>query len=143
VSAGIRFFSEKVDFLVKNKGILRSWLRDVIRRESGQIPDLNYIFCTDQYFAEMNLRYLDHDTLTDILTFPGHSESGKIAGDIYISIDRVKENAERYGQPFEKELARIMVHGVLHLLGYKDKKKQEKELMTGKEDIYLDLLFRF
>jgi probable rRNA maturation factor len=139
VGVGIRFFSEEIDFTLRDKGKVRLWLKEVIRRENDQVPDLNYIFCSDRYLAEMNLHYLDHDTFTDILTFPGHSEPGKISGDIYISIERVKENSEKYTQPFEQELARVMVHGVLHLLGYKDKKRQEKEIMRGKEDFYLDL----
>lgn len=100
---------------------------------------INIIFCSDEYLLDLNRNFLKHDTLTDIITFPFMENDDNISGDIYISIPRVKENAENFGQDFEAELQRVMVHGILHLLGYKDKSKIAKAEMTAKEDLYLDL----
>jgi probable rRNA maturation factor len=141
VDSSIRFFSEEVCFIFKKKSLSRAWLVNVIHEESFLLPDINYVFCSDEYLLQLNIRYLNHTALTDILTFPDQSDPQKISGDIYISIDRIKENAGIYGQSFEKELARVMVHGILHLLGYKDKTPKDKELMTRKEDYYLHRLF--
>jgi len=110
----------------------------VIREENYSRLSINYIFCTDEYLSELNNKYLHHNTFTDILTFPDYSNPRKISGDIYISIERIRENAEKFQQPFSRELARVMVHGALHLLGYKDKTAKEREEMTWKEDYYLD-----
>jgi probable rRNA maturation factor len=141
VDSSIRFFSEEINFTLKKKSLARTWLANVIREESHLFRDINIIFCSDEYLLQLNIRYLNHKTFTDILTFPNQSDPKKISGDIYISIDRIKENAKKYGQPFEKELARVMVHGTLHLLGYKDKTPKDKEMMTRKENYYLDRLF--
>jgi len=100
---------------------------------------LNYIFCSDTYLHKINLEYLKHDTLTDIITFD-YSEKKQISGDIFISIDRIKENAPKFNQSTDIELNRVLIHGVLHLLGYKDKTPKEKETMRAKEDFYLTLL---
>jgi len=100
---------------------------------------LNYIFCSDTYLHKINLEYLKHDTLTDIITFD-YSEKKQISGDIFISIDRIKENALKFNQSTDIELNRVLIHGVLHLLGYKDKTPKEKETMRAKEDFYLTLL---
>jgi probable rRNA maturation factor len=137
VNSNIRFFSEEINFTFKKKIKTRNWLSNVIREENNSPQNINYIFCSDEYLLELNKKYLHHNTFTDILTFPDLSNSKKISGDIYISIERTKENAEKYQQTFDKELARIMVHGILHLLGYKDKAPEDKELMTLKEDYYL------
>jgi probable rRNA maturation factor len=138
VNSNIRFFSEEIDFTFKNKIKTRSWLTNVIREENYSRLSINYIFCTDEYLSELNNKYLHHNTFTDILTFPDYSNPRKISGDIYISIERIRENAEEFRQPFGRELARVMVHGALHLLGYKDKTAKEREEMTRKEDYYLD-----
>jgi rRNA maturation RNase YbeY len=137
VNSRIQFFSEDINFIFKNKIQTRNWLAKVIEKENKGLLNINYIFCSDEFLLELNKKYLNHSTLTDILTFPDDSVSGKISGDIYISIERIRENSEKYTQPFDKELHRVMVHGVLHLLGYKDKTKNEKETMTLKEDYYL------
>jgi probable rRNA maturation factor len=138
VNSNIRFFSEEINFTFKKKGKTKNWLTNVIREEKNSLQYINYIFCSDKYLSELNKRYLHHNTYTDIITFPGLSNPLKISGDIYISIERIKENAEKYQQSFEKELARVMVHGILHLLGYQDKTPRDRELMTRKEDFYLD-----
>jgi len=137
VNSRIQFFSEDINFIFKNKIQTRNWLAKVIEKENKGLLNINYIFCSDEFLLELNKKYLNHSTLTDILTFPDDSVNGKISGDIYISIERIRENSEKYTHPFDKELHRVMVHGVLHLLGYKDKTKNEKETMTLKEDYYL------
>jgi rRNA maturation RNase YbeY len=98
---------------------------------------INFIFCSDEYLSELNKTYLKHDGLTDILTFPFAEEPETISGDIYISVDRVKENAENFGEQMEQELRRVMIHGILHLMGYKDKTEDEKKRMRKKENHYL------
>ena len=141
MGSGIRFYSEETGFKLKNKQKIRTWLKGIVYEEK-QVPcDLSYIFCTDAYLLELNKKFLDHDTYTDILTFSNTDDTSRISGDIFISIDRVRENTTKYHQPFDRELTRVMVHGVLHLLGYKDKTQKEKKLMTEKEDISLEKLF--
>jgi rRNA maturation RNase YbeY len=110
----------------------------VIGEEKKKTGDISFIFCSDEYLLGINQQYLEHDYYTDIITFD--DVSGElISGDIFISVDRVRENAEIYGQSFSDELHRIIIHGVLHLLGYKDKEPDQKEIMTGKEDYYLSV----
>ena len=133
----IRFFSEEIDFILKDKIRVRNWLKKVIAEENQGPFQISYIFCSDGYLLELNKKFLNHSTLTDILTFPDTTPSGEESGEIYISIDRIRENASKFKQPFEKELYRVMVHGILHLSGYKDKSGNEKKLMTMKEDYYL------
>lgn len=132
----IHFTNADTGFIVKNKLKLKNWIRSIVASESGKTGDITFVFCSDNYLSEMNVKYLKHDTLTDIITFD-YSEKKKISGDICISVDRVKENAEKFKIDFGKELARVMAHGVLHLLGYKDKNKEDKLTMTSKEDLYL------
>jgi rRNA maturation RNase YbeY len=138
VNSDIRFFSEEINFKFKSKGKTRNWLVNVLKEEKNSPQNINYIFCSDNHLAELNKKYLHHNTYTDIITFPDLSNPKKISGDLFISIERIKENAEKYHQSFDKELARVMVHGLLHLLGYKDKTPHDKELMTMKENYYLD-----
>lgn len=138
---------------------MRTWLTAVAKKEGAQIAELNYIFCSDNYLLELNKKHLNHNTLTDIITFDNTVHSPQsivrsqmatnpklpttdyrlptLSGDIFISIPRIKENASTYGVTLEKELHRVMVHGLLHLLGYKDKTPPDKAEMTGKEDFYL------
>lgn len=147
----IHFHAEDVALTLRNKTLLRQWITTALQKEKKQPGELNFIFCSDDYLLEMNKSYLNHNTLTDIITFDYSAEEGQkasgsrlqaISGDIFISIDRVKENAEKFDTGFVNELHRVMIHGILHLAGYKDKSKPDKELMTQKEDFYLNLLER-
>lgn len=135
----ISFFSEDIDFELIDESNYISWLQKVVESENKISGELSFVFCDDEYLHKINLQYLNHDTYTDIITFD-YTESGVIAGDIFISIDRVKENALLYNKPFKNELSRVIVHGVLHLAGYKDKSEEESTLMRSKEDFYLNLL---
>lgn len=114
------------------------WIRDIIQRENKQLGFIDYIFCTDEYLLKINQDYLDHDTLTDIITF-NYNEDDSVNADIFISIDRVRENAKKHNQLFEDELDRVLIHGVLHLVGYNDKSEEEKEIMRKKEQECLTL----
>ena len=132
----IQFCTEDVTFSLKEKLKHKAWLNEVAKQEGKKILELSYVFCSDAYLLEINQAYLNHDTLTDIVTFDNSEDPKKIEGDIFISIERVRENGEKLGTS-ETELERVMVHGLLHLLGYKDKKKEDKALMTEKEDFYI------
>jgi len=134
----IRFFYEEVDFKIKHPTKVRRWVTETTRKEKRQVSEINYIFCSDKYLLSLNQNYLNHNTLTDIITFD-NSEGKIIEGEIYISFDRVNENASKFQSSFEDELHRVMIHGVLHLCGYKDKKPKDKTLMRKKEDAYLSL----
>ncbi|MEQ8807527.1 MAG: rRNA maturation RNase YbeY [Imperialibacter sp.] len=136
----ITFFSEEITFKLASPTKVRSWIKEVIRLEKHTLAEVSYVFCSDDYLHNMNVQYLNHDTLTDIITFDNSEEEEQIEGDIFISIDRVKENAARLNLPFENELHRVMIHGILHLCGYKDKASSERELMRKKEDACLSLL---
>ncbi|MEY4307849.1 MAG: hypothetical protein RL422_52 [Bacteroidota bacterium] len=132
----IQFCTEDITFSLKDKLKHKAWLNEVAKQEGKKILELSYVFCSDDYLLQINKEYLNHDTLTDIVTFDNSEDPKKIEGDIFISIDRVKENGDKLGTS-ETELERVMVHGLLHLLGYKDKKKEDKALMTEKEDFYI------
>ena len=132
----IQFCSEDITFSLKEKLKHKAWLNEVAKQEGKKILELSYVFCSDDYLLQINQEYLNHDTLTDIVTFDNSEDPKKIEGDIFISIDRVTENGEKLGTS-ETELERVMVHGLLHLLGYKDKKKEDKAAMTEKEDFYI------
>ena len=132
----IQFCTEDITFSLQEKLKHKAWLNEVAKQEGKKILELSYVFCSDEYLLKINQEYLNHDTLTDIVTFDNTEDPKKIEGDIFISIDRVKENGEKLGTS-ETELERVMVHGLLHLLGYKDKKKEDKALMTEKEDFYI------
>lgn len=135
----ITFHSEDVDFHLVNEKQIINWLKNAVKNEGKTVSELSYIFCSDDYLHKMNLEYLKHDTYTDIITFD-YTEGIVVGGDIFISIDRVKENALKFKTEFLNELSRVIVHGVLHLVGYKDKTTKEKGLMRSKEDFYLTLL---
>jgi len=137
--SAIHFFYEDVDFHLKAIRNTKSWLKNVIKVENKKLGELNYIFCSDAFLADVNLQYLNHKTLTDIITFDTSEDVHLIEGEIYISIDRVNENAIKFKASFDQELHRVMVHGVLHLLGYSDKTSQQKKIMRKKEDAYLSL----
>lgn len=133
----IHLFEEDIQVKIKNKLALKKWLKNTIEKEKQKLGELNYIFCSDKYLLDMNVSYLNHDTFTDIITFDNSETEGLIEGDIFISVERVEENAKKFGVSFSEELNRVMVHGVLHLLGYKDKKKAEQEKMREMENYYL------
>jgi rRNA maturation RNase YbeY len=133
----IDFFCEEIEFELENSHTVIQWLEDCYKQENKAVALLNYIFCSDDYLHSINLQYLNHNTLTDIITFSNSREGAAIQGDIFISIDRVKENAIHFDTPFEQELTRVIIHGSLHLMGYKDKTEDDQKLMTEKENFYL------
>ncbi|RIJ37633.1 rRNA maturation RNase YbeY [Pontibacter oryzae] len=135
----IEFFSEDIEFELNNPDKVSEWISTVIEKHEQDLSNLTYIFCSDDYLHEINLEYLDHDTLTDIITFNNADEDGIVEGDIFISIDRVRDNATDHGTSFEDELHRVLIHGVLHLLGFKDKSEEEEALMRKEEDSSLSL----
>ena len=139
MSSTILFFSEDITFHFKSIRKTKDWVRRVIQLEQQSLGELNYIFCSDDFLAKVNLRYLRHKSLTDIITFDTSRNEAIVEGEIYISIERVKENAAKFEVPFIQELHRVMVHGVLHLLGYSDKTPYQKKIMRKKEDAYLSL----
>jgi rRNA maturation RNase YbeY len=134
----IHFFEEDIRVTLKNKLALKAWLKYVATAEGKKIGELNYVFCSDNYLLEINKQYLNHHTLTDIITFDQSENPKKVEGDIYISYERVLENGATLGTG-KQELFRVIVHGLLHLLGYKDKKAEEQKIMREKEDFYLNL----
>ncbi len=136
----IAFQNIDVRFRLKNRRKISSWIKDTIVSENKSIGDIAIAFCSDKYLLEMNIKYLKHNTLTDIITFDYSTENRIISGDIAISIDRVKENANTYKCEFLNELHRIIIHGVLHLLGYEDKTPDQKMKIRSKENYYLTLL---
>lgn len=118
---------------------IRKWILFLIKNENQKAGILNFVFCSDDFLSSMNMDYLQHDTLTDIITFDYSNDFNSISGDIFISIDRIKENADNFAKPFLNELCRIIAHGVLHICGYGDKQVDEKAVMQDKEDYYLSL----
>lgn len=131
-------FNYETDFILDNEEAIASWLSNVIISENKKEGEINYIFCDDDYLHKINLEYLDHDTLTDIISFD-YSVGNELNGDIFISIERVKDNAKDFNVSFEEELKRVMVHGVLHYCGFKDKNETDERLMRKKEDEKLAL----
>ncbi len=134
----IRYFNEDIHFVLKDKLVNNRWLKLVAGSEIRSIGDVNIIFCSDKYILDVNLRYLHHDYYTDIITFD-YCEGKKLSGDLFISIDTVRENALEYGVEFDDELHRVMVHGLLHLIGYDDHTPEEENIIHEKEDYYLKL----
>jgi len=138
----IHFHSEEINFKAPSAPSLKKWLLQLAKMENSNIKEINYIFCSDKYLLQINKEYLDHHYFTDIITFDNSETEGNIEGDIFISVDRVKENAESYTVSFELELQRVMAHGLLHLLGYKDKSTKEQSLMRERENFYLELFHK-
>ena len=126
-------FNSETSFTLKNQKKLVKWISDVISSEGFQVGEINYIFCDDSYLNKINQEFLNHDTFTDIISFD-YTLGKEVGGDIFISIERVLENAEKFNEVFENELHRVMIHGILHFIGYKDKTKKDKTLMRTKED---------
>jgi probable rRNA maturation factor len=137
--ASINFFSESISFKLTHPVKIRRWLIEVAATEGVSVVQLNYIFCSDDYLLQINKDYLNHETYTDIVTFDNSEEANELEGDIFLSIPRVRDNANQLNQSFDVELKRVMVHGLLHLVGYKDKSAAEKRIMREKEDHYLSL----
>ena len=131
-------YNSETDFVLNQAENISGWITKTIESESKSEGDISYIFCDDDYLLDINVKYLNHNTLTDIISFD-YTDEGLISGDIFISIDRIKENAQKYNVSFEDELYRVMIHGILHFCGYKDKTKEEEQLMRSKEDYYLSL----
>lgn len=133
----IHFFEEDITYKLKNKLKVRQWITDTIIAEGFKLQELTYVFCSDAYLLQINQQYLDHDTYTDIITFDNSEYAGEITGDIFISIPRIQENATLFKVSEMDELHRVIIHGALHLLGYKDKTPLDNKNMTQKEDQYL------
>lgn len=134
----VSFHSEQTEFSISNESQIADWLVSVCQKEGKSLSEISIIFCSDDYLLEVNRQHLNHDYYTDVITFD-YSEGTNVSGDIFISTDRVAENAEVFGVPMIDELHRIIVHGTLHLIGYGDKEEDAKKEMTSKEDIYLSL----
>jgi probable rRNA maturation factor len=134
----ISFNNQSVFFKLKEKNKIKAWIKSVAEKEKHKVGTVNYIFCTDDELLEINIKHLNHKTLTDIITFD-YTEGKTINSDIFISIERVLDNAKKFKVSFEEELHRVMIHGILHLCGYKDKSKPDAELMRKKENAALKL----
>jgi rRNA maturation RNase YbeY len=133
----INFFKEGISFRLDEQEQLKKWIRKVVTRNEFRLSVINFIFCTDRYLRRINKQYLQHDYNTDVVTFDNSVEKRVIIGDIFISIERVRENSKLFSTSFKDELRRVMVHGVLHLLGYDDKTQKEKEKIHRAEDLWL------
>lgn len=126
-------FNYEIDFKLADEDKFKEWICTIIRSEKRDVGEVNYIFCDDDYLHAINMQYLNHDTLTDIISFD-YTEGDVVSGDIFISIERVVENAKDFSVSFDEELKRVLAHGVLHYCGYKDKTKQDEVLMRQKEN---------
>lgn len=138
--AKINFFTEDINYTLKNKTIIKKWIESTIIEEGYCLSELNFILCSDEYLLRINQDYLQHDDYTDVITFDNSEEPKTIVSDIFISLERIKENALNFKSTTVNELCRVMIHGTLHLLGYLDKTKAAKKEMTAKEDFYLQKL---
>ena len=134
----ISYYFEDTDFIFKGKTLNNKWLKLVAESEIRRIGDISIIFCSDNYILDVNQKYLNHDYFTDIITFD-YCEGDKLSGDLFISVDSVMENSVEYGTEFKDELNRVIVHGILHLIGYDDRNKKDIEVMRKKENYYLSL----
>ena len=133
----IRFFTENVSFNLTNRKVIKKWIADIIANENKKTGDINFIFCSNNYLLAINEQYLKHNYFTDVITFD-YSDAVNLSGDIFISVDCVRENSIKYKQLFEKELYRVMAHGILHLCLYGDSTKSEIAVMRSKENYYLE-----
>ena len=136
----INFFNEDITYTLKHKTIIKKWITATIEAEGYSLAELNFILCSDEYLLRINQDFLQHDDYTDVITFDNSEELKTIVGDIFISLERIKENATSFKSTTLNELCRVIIHGTLHLLGYKDKTKAAKTEMTAKEDYYLQKL---
>ena len=135
----IFFHCEDVDYKLANETKITDWLIAIIKKEKKITGNISYVFCSDEHLLTINKQYLNHDYYTDIITFD-YTENGIVSGDIFISLDRIKDHANDYKVSFENELYRVIAHGVLHLIGYNDKTDQDQELMTKMENESLELI---
>ncbi len=135
----ISFQVQDVQFTLKNKQVIRQWIAEVAAKEEFSIAPINYIFCSDAHLLDMNKQFLNHNYFTDIISFD-YTQGKRLSGDIFISIDRVADNAQTYKTTFEAELHRVIIHGVLHFMGYKDKTPVDEKKMRSKENSALKLL---
>lgn len=133
----INFFTEDIDYTLRSKRKIRLWIADAIAHEGGSLGPINIILCSDKYLYSMNVEYLKHDTLTDVITFD-YGEESLISGDVFISLERVRENAKGFTTAVTKELHRVIIHGVMHLCGQNDKAPEDRAEMTRKENFFLD-----
>lgn len=131
-------FNYETGFEIENQAAYERWISQVIDSEGKKEGDINYVFCDDEYLLEINQKYLDHDTLTDIISFD-YSVGNELHGDIFISVERVRENASDFDVPFDVELRRVMAHGVLHYCGYKDKSEADEVVMRRKEEEKMEM----
>ena len=134
----ITYHFEQTKFVFRQKTLTSKWLRLVAESEIRRIGDISIIFCSDNYILDINRRYLGHDYFTDIITFD-YCEGDRLSGDLFISVDNVRENSVEYGTEFKDELNRVIVHGILHLIGYDDHTEEDVKVMRSKEDYYLSL----
>ncbi|SFZ90161.1 rRNA maturation RNase YbeY [Flaviramulus basaltis] len=132
-------FNYETEFLLDSEDRISSWILNTISSENHKIEEINYVFCDDEYLHKLNVEFLNHDTLTDIISFD-YSMGKTIQGDIFISVERVKDNAVDFGVSFDEELNRVIIHGVLHYCGYKDKTENDAKVMREKENLYLKQL---
>ncbi|MEI6575725.1 MAG: rRNA maturation RNase YbeY [Bacteroidota bacterium] len=142
-SSTVHFYTVDVSLNLKSRRLLKTWIKDLVNKENADLIAINFIFCSDSYLLSMNQEWLQHDTLTDVITFDLSDKSTKnrlINGEVYISLERLKANAAEYKVSVREETCRVMAHGVLHLLGYSDKTSSQKKLMRQKENLYLSLL---
>lgn len=139
----VRYYEQQVRSQLKDKRKLSAFLQHMVRSHRSDLKsvDLTYIFCDDDYLLEINQQFLSHDTLTDIITFDLSEDEKHLQGEIYISVDRIKENAEKFGESYEKELHRVIFHGALHLCGFKDKTPADKKKMRQQEEVCLNRYF--
>jgi rRNA maturation RNase YbeY len=135
----IIFFNEDINFKFRGKKNFKSWLKKVADKEGFKIKDLNYIFCSDEYLLEINVDYLNHNTFTDIITFDNSEDESTIEGDIFVSIERVRENSQTLNTVFDEELKRVIVHGLLHLCGHDDHSNEDKAEMRRLESEYISI----
>jgi probable rRNA maturation factor len=133
----IRFFNEDTAYKLAQRQHIRQWLTAQAKQEGMKIGELNYIFCSDEYLLQMNRDHLNHDYYTDIITFDNSDTEGKISGDIFVSVERVADNATQLGLEPAQEMSRVLAHGLLHLCGYGDKTTDEQQIMRQKEDTWL------
>ena len=134
----VSYFTQDTSFVFKGKRLNNSWLKMVAGSEIRRLGDISIIFCSDNYILDVNMKYLSHDYFTDIITFD-YCEGKTLSGDLFISIDSVRENASFYGREFSDELNRVIVHGLLHLIGYDDHNENDRKIMREKENYYLEI----
>lgn len=134
----IEFYNEDIDFPIINQTFLEDWINYIIENEGYKLGEISYIFCSDEYLLKINKEYLQHDYFTDIITFDYNSDK-TVSGDLFISLDTIKSNSIDYKVPFEIELLRVIIHGILHLVGYDDKNDEDQLIMTQKEDQALNI----